>query len=362
MTDERTMRRNRRLGPPPPSARSPSTGVVEALLAQETILGLLLLGLALAVMLAASPGQQGNALSFFGLAALLVTWVTSLSLGVIHLFRRGLGKLATVHLLGALILIVLAVTLASGVVGWVIVTPPDTPPERMHEFLARISAVALSMSGAGALIATAAARWRRSRTELAKAELKHLQARVRPHFLFNALNTAAAFLPGRPKEAEEVLLNLADLFRAALRDAQTHTLPEEIELTRRYLQIEKQRLGERLVIEWDSPDALPEIEVPTFCLQALAENAIHHGIEPSRQPGTVHIRITLEAGTVRASITNPLPHPDSASSRTGGERIGIRGTRARLTALMGEEATLVIGPEDGGFTARLSLPVHATTR
>ncbi len=121
------------------------------------------------------------------------------------------------------------------------------------------------------------ARWRSQIKAEAEARLDALQARMRPHFLFNSLNTIASLLRSRPDQAEELVLDLADLFRTSLRrDQRWTTLADETALARRYLNIEQQRLGDRLRVEWRL-DALPEDALlPPLSLQPLVENAVYH--------------------------------------------------------------------------------------
>jgi len=358
MTDERQIQGN---GRDKPGSASP--GAVDALLEPETVLGFLMLGLALAVMLAASPGQtREDHLAFLGLAALLIQWVIALSLGCVHLLRRPLRRLSLPAVLLVLTGIVLAVTLASGFTGWVLLASPATTTAGLGEFLVRIAVLAVAMTGAGALVAINAARWRQSRTEIARAELKHLQARIRPHFLFNTLNTVAAFLPNRPRDAESVLLDLSDLLRVALREGQVHRLAEELELTRRYLDIEKRRLHDRILIEWSVPARLPAVDVPSFCIQALAENAVRHGIEPDTVPGLITVTCTDDGDVLQVRVTNTLPRQPATKVPNRGQHIGLSGTRARLAAFLGAEAKLDTGASDGFFVAVLRFPAQATTR
>lgn len=354
MTDER-QDNGLRAAPTAPAAP------IDALLAPETMLGLLMLGLVIAVVVWASPMDSGSGLESLGLAALLVTWVIALSLGTLHLARSRLRRWPVGRLVLATAAVVLAITIASGVAGWVLVGGRHGGPG-LVDFLLRLVLIASGMACAGSLVAINAARWQASRLAMARAELKHLQARVHPHFLFNALNAATAFLPGRPADAEAVLLDLADLFRVALRQEQTHALHEEIGLTRRYLDIEARRLGSRLRIDWAIADDLPLLEVPTFCVQVLAENAIQHGIEPGREGGTVTITARREADWTVIDVRNPMPAREARPGRFAGQRIGLAGNRARLEAHLGPDATLTTSIAAGEHLARLRLPPQPTTR
>jgi len=355
MTDERQDHGRR-------AALPGATPPIDALLSPESMLGLLMLGLVLAVVVWASPMAASSGLEGLGMAALLVTWVVALSLGTLHLLRGWLRDWPVGRVVVVIGVVVLAITVASGFTGWVLVGGAPGGHRALADFLLRLVLIALGMACAGSLVAINAARWQASRLAVAQAELRHLQARVHPHFLFNALNAATAFLPDRPREAEAVLLDLADLFRAALRQEQTHRLSEELTLARRYLDIEERRIGPRLQVSWAVDDCDDSIEVPTFCVQVLAENAIQHGIEPNREGGVVAVSAWCDGGWTMVEVRNPVSGREARPGRWAGQRIGIAGTRARLEAHLGPQARLETRLEGGEHIALLRLPPQATTR
>jgi len=365
MTDERKAGRHERRSLPPAAdvgERSPGPDPVTALFAAENVFALVLVGLALATILSFAPGGEPPSLEYFGLAALMIQWVLALSLGVLHLLRRALARLPIAGLLVILLATMSLVTWFSAGVGWWLLVGPGQTG--LPGFLLQSTAIAWSLTAAGAALLVNATRWQRLRSELQRTQLQHLQARVRPHFLFNALNTATALLPDRPGQAEQVLLDLSDLFRAALSDAPLHPLVEELALTRRYLDIEALRFGKRLRIEWTGPETLPALAVPTFCVQALAENAVRHGIEPEPDGGWIDLRVRVMAQAVEVVLRNSIPGPGASRSRAAGGGIGVAGTRIRLAALLGASARLEAAIVDGAYQARLHLPHpdHATTR
>src|SRR5690606_5648979 len=161
--------------------------------------------------------------------------------------------------------------------------------------------------------------WRRQIRAEARARIHSLQARMRPHFLFNAMNTIAALTRTDPAKAEEAVEDLADLLRATLREAERPMrVEDEIELTRVYQRIEEQRLGPRLAVRWNV-DVPSRATMPGLTLQPLLENAIYHGVEPLPAGGTVEIDGRVEAGSLVFTLTNPV-----ASSRLVDERPGNR--------------------------------------
>src|SRR4029077_10701660 len=141
---------------------------------------------------------------------------------------------------------------------------------------------------------------------ITEARLQALQARIRPHFLFNSMNAVLSLMRSEPRRAETALEDLADLFRVLMRDnRQLAPLSDEVELCRQYLDLEQLRLGDRLVIDWNVKSMPGDALVPPLVLQPLLENAVYHGIEPSSTPGTVSINLFLSRGEVHAILKNP---------------------------------------------------------
>jgi len=198
--------------------------------------------------------------------------------------------------------------------------------------------------------------WRRRAYSpaLADARLHALQARIRPHFLFNSLNAVLSLIRSEPKRAEEALEDLAELFRALMRDnRQLSTLADELALCRQYLSLEQLRLGERLRIAWEVEDAPGEARVPQLLLQPLVENAIYHGIEPGLEPGTVRIRIAREKNELRLLVANPY-HPDY--QHRAGNRMALANLRERLALHFDVEASLETEVVGDTFEIRIVLP------
>jgi two-component system sensor histidine kinase AlgZ len=198
--------------------------------------------------------------------------------------------------------------------------------------------------------------WRRRAYSpaLADARLQALQARIRPHFLFNSLNAVLSLIRSDPKRAEDALEDLAELFRALMQDnRRLSTLAEELALCRQYLSLEQLRLGERLQVEWDIATMPEDALVPQLLLQPLVENAIYHGIEPGLEPGTVRIRIAREKNQVRLLLTNPY-HPDY--QHRAGNRMALANIRERLALHFDVEASLDTHVAGDQFEIRIVLP------
>jgi two-component system sensor histidine kinase AlgZ len=189
---------------------------------------------------------------------------------------------------------------------------------------------------------------------LGEARLAALQARIRPHFLFNSLNAAIALIRSRPDKAEMVLENLADLFRAQMADpGRTSTLAREIELARMYLAIESERLGERLHVHWNIEAAL-DAGLPPLLLQPLVENAVHHGVERCGQGGEIRVRAEIKGGQLLLSVSNPLSAEQDSPHQ--GNRMALDNLRERLALFYDAEASLQVAQADGQYHTMIRLP------
>ena len=225
----------------------------------------------------------------------------------------------------------------------------------------------LASGFAGALFAAAlvaALEWRaKGRTPAATAaKLAELQSRIRPHFLFNTLNSAIALVRQEPARAEGLLEDLSDLFRAALAEhGDSVTLVQEIELAKNYLSIEQVRFGERLQVQWQLDPAANLAKLPPLLLQPLVENAVHHGVEPSAQGANIVISTKRDGSKVVVQITNTLPAVTtsavSTSASTSGSGMALNNVRERLSLLHDLESTFRAELKDGHFNVRIELPI-----
>ncbi|WPL13066.1 MULTISPECIES: sensor histidine kinase [Thiorhodovibrio] len=200
--------------------------------------------------------------------------------------------------------------------------------------------------------------WRSQVEAVANARFKTLQAKIRPHFLFNSMNTIASLTRTDPKLAEETVLDLADLFRASLAaDTDTATLSEEFELARRYLNIEQQRLGARMRVEWDIAQVPEDALLPPLILQPLVENAVYHGIHPSMHPGYIRISARYRHGQIHVTIVNSLPADgERVRSSPRGHRMAIDNVSQRLDAMFPGTASLRHGAKDQEYLVRFAFP------
>jgi two-component system sensor histidine kinase AlgZ len=198
------------------------------------------------------------------------------------------------------------------------------------------------------------AQWQRQIRAQARAQVSALQARIRPHFLFNSMNTIASLIRSQPVAAERAVEDLADLFRAALKAGdEPSPLGVEIELVRRYLDIEQLRLGSRLKVEWDIAGLPEDVPIPALLLQPLIENAVHHGIQPLPEGGVVTIVARTEPERVVISIRNPCA---PVAARGEGNRMALGNIRQRLAYHYGNRAALEMEQGRDYYFCRLSIP------
>lgn len=192
---------------------------------------------------------------------------------------------------------------------------------------------------------------------LTEARLQALQARIRPHFLFNSLNAVLSLMRAEPRRAETALEDLSELFRALMADnRKLIPLQRELELCRQYLDIESLRLEGRLNVQWHIDDLPEDVMVPPLLLQPLLENAVYHGIEPSATPGTITINAHRKGARLEIELSNPIPE---ASRQQAGNRMALENIRERLQLHFDAEASLATRAEEGRFVVRINLPHHA---
>lgn len=195
---------------------------------------------------------------------------------------------------------------------------------------------------------------------LTEARLQALQARIRPHFLFNSINAVLSLIRQEPRRAETALEDMAELFRVLMADNRRLTpLSREIALCRQYLALEELRLGDRLKVEWRVENAPMDALVPPLVLQPLIENAVYHGIEPRTEPGTVTISIQLARDAVQAVLRNPYA---ADADHHEGNHMAIDNIRERLQLHFDAEASLTTRVIGDVYEVRITMPYRRETR
>jgi two-component system sensor histidine kinase AlgZ len=195
---------------------------------------------------------------------------------------------------------------------------------------------------------------------LTEARLQALQARIRPHFLFNSLNMVLSLVRRDPQRAERALEDLSDLFRTLMSEPRQFVrLAEEIELLQRYAELEQLRLGERLQINWELDTAPADALLPPLVLQPLLENAVHHGVEPGTGPGVVLVRIERRGDRVFARIENPYIEEQQ---RRAGNRMALDNIRERLLLFFDAEARIRTSAADSRYRVEIEMPYRIAAR
>jgi two-component system sensor histidine kinase AlgZ len=195
---------------------------------------------------------------------------------------------------------------------------------------------------------------------LAEARLQALQARIRPHFLFNSINAVLSLVRSEPRRAETALEDMADLFRVLMRDNRELTpLADEIELCRQYLALEKLRLGDRLQVEWRLKGMPADALVPPLMLQPLIENAVYHGVEPASVPGVVSINVFYKRGVVHAILRNP--YRANGGGHHAGNKMALENVRERLALHFDAEASLESKVLPEAYEVHIRLPYRSAS-
>jgi two-component system, LytTR family, sensor histidine kinase AlgZ len=232
-------------------------------------------------------------------------------------------------------------------------------PADHASFLVRNTGIAFIVSALALRYFFVSNEWRRTVETKARSRIEALQARIRPHFLFNSMNTIAALTRTDPRLAEEAVEDLADLFRANLRETRNQIpLKEELEVARLYQRIEQLRLGPRLAVTWDV-GALPmDLLVPSLVVQPLLENAIYHGIEPLPDGGTVTVSGVRREREVELRVANPLSKTGGGSH--SGNRIALDNIRERLELAYPGRARVDVNETESEYVVTLAFPLTAT--
>ena len=334
--------------------QAPDGGFLPDLCQRAAVLAVVMGAQLLALLLVlAQPLEADRFWPRLGMWSLAAQWVGLLGIAGLCAARPGLGRLPA--------------PLASGLaIAWLLLLATLTTLVAAGLGLLPAGAAALGWLLARNLLLTAlvagvvlrliylqhAARLRERAHHQARLEV--LQARMRPHFLFNSLNTIASLVGSDAQRAEEVTLALADLLRASL-EAGDRLIPlaDELALCRRYLAMEQLRLGERLELDWCVGDVPPTARVPPLSLQPLLENAVFHGVEPLPGGGRIGLALSLPApGVVEIIVDNPL----AAAQTDTGLHMALVNLRARLAGHFAAAASLAGQPEGTRYTVRLRVP------
>ncbi len=333
----------------------------ELCLPQALLVLVVLAELLVLVLVLIEPMHPGFDWVRLALISLFVQWIVLLSAALLCGLRPWLARL-NAGLAGALgCLLVVAVTLVCTAVTdycQLVGTPPDGVVERYL----RYSLIALIMSALMLRYFYLQSQWRKQQQAELRARIESLQARIRPHFLFNTLNSIASLVTSDPGKAEQAVLDLSDLFRASLgTSASLTTWREELALAKRYLSIEQYRLGERLQLDWDVSAIPDDLPIPQLTLQPLLENALIYGIAPRVEGGVVRVEADYERGVFILRVSNPYDEVAHRQTSSGTQQ-ALANIGARITALFGPLASLSVERRDGRHFTCLRYPCARLTQ
>lgn len=339
-----------------------SIGFLPELCTPQAILKIMMGAQVLALVLAltsASSSYQASLLRL-GLTSIFVQWVVLFSTLSICFLSKKIGELSVIRLTMTVSSIVIFFTICASVLAimadsyqkvgaiyyW------DTP------FIVRNSFIALILTCTALhYFYVHSQRQEFSRAD-SGAKYDALQSRMKPHFLFNSLNSIAMLIQVDKDKAEDAVLDLADIFRTTLDTRNRISLGEELDVTLRYLRMEALRLGKRrLNIVWDMDrQTLPfNMEIPPLLLQPLVENAIYHGIQPRKDGGTLGISLYNAGSSLDVVVTNPIP-PEGTSSHSKGNHIAQENLKNRLRLAYGDRAKLKINKSEHQYRVSFSIP------
>lgn len=329
----------------------------------RTIINVLVMAELLAVVVTLVTRRiSPNLLQDLILISVFIQWIALTSVAVLCGLRRHLNRLPNARALALAYMALLAVTiLVTEATVWALWLAGETDSPR-PEFYGHFHIQNLTVA---AIIDALALRYFFARHALTqrtlseeRAKLQALRSRLRPHFLFSSMNIIASLIRSAPAKAETAIEDMADLFRMMLADDENLVpVRNEIEVAKKYLALEALRLDNRLRLDWDVGKYPRTAVMPVLTLQPLLENAIHHGIEPFAEGGTISTRLWEENDMLHVSVSNPLPTAGSRGRRDS--HVGtLEGIRQRLASHYGDSAHLDVLADKNRFTVTLSLPMR----
>jgi two-component system sensor histidine kinase AlgZ len=345
------------------SAESGSQAYLPDFCATSTVFVVVLVAALVAIVLTlAGTADSGRFLFELSKTALFVLWLSLLGCALMCMLRsrlEGAGK-TRAFVFAFLILLAMCVLLAEIAYQLTRVFAQSVIIHDSHAgFLFRTFMVSAIVIALGMRYLYVSSEWRRSIVLEAQARISALQALIRPHFLFNSMNTIASLTRSDPRQAEEAVEDLADLLRANLNTAQNRTtLKQELETAAIYQRIEKLRLGDRLRVRWDVDDLPMRALIPSLTIQPLLENAIYHGIEQLPDGGEVSVTGKRDGKDLVIAMSNPVATGTARS--THGNKMAMDNIRQRFELAYGSRASVSVSDENDRYSVSLRFPLERT--
>lgn len=310
----------------------------------------------LAIMLALAPAVEPlTRFETFGFVSIYTQLIALLIAATLCLSRGWLARLREPIAVGtSYLLTLLATALVAEFAWWTLGAQPGPIRSGHLEFLLRTLGISVIVNALALRYFYVQYHWRKQIEAESRARLQALQSRIRPHFFFNCMNTIASLTRTQPELAERAVEDLAELFRASLAaGTRLVSVDEELQLARRYLDIEELRLGDRLHVAWRISELPRDARLPALTLQPLFENAIHYGIEPLTAGGTITVDAARQGKRLSIVIANPL---GPARPKRSGSRIAQDNVRERLAAHFGDAGALTIVQDATSYTVTVTFP------
>lgn len=314
--------------------------------------------LAILLTLGARP-LPGTFLTELGKMSLYVLWLALLGTSVMCYARSWIERLGPKKAFVSAFLILLALCLLLGEIAWQLTAvfgASAIVADSHFGFLLRTLAASAIVIALAMRYLYVSSEWRRSIVLEAQARVSALQALIRPHFLFNSMNTIASLTRSDPARAEEAVEDLADLLRANLGGPRARTtLKEELEVAAIYQRIEKLRLGDRLKVRWQIEELPMRALIPSLTIQPLLENAIYHGIEQLPEGGEVVVEGRRDADSLTIAVTNPVA--PARDRRASGNQMALANIRQRFQLAYGAKADVETQAGEDRYAVHLRFPL-----
>jgi len=328
--------------------------------AAGTILVVLLVAELVAIVLALSAQTEpGTFLTKLAIISLYVLWLALLSCAVLCRARSWVERSGKTRGFVAAYVLLVLLCIALAEIAWQVTLrfgEATVIADSHGGFLFRTFAISAIVLALAMRYLYVSSEWRRSIVQEAQARISALQALIRPHFLFNTMNTIAALVRSAPDSAERAVEDLSDLLRANLASTENRvTIAKELDVAHIYERIEKLRLGDRLRVNWKTDELPRDALIPSLTLQPLLENAIYHGIEQLPQGGAINVAGALQKKRIRIIIENPRP---AQNKRTTGHRMALENIRQRFELAYSGEADVSIDEQPDAYRVTLSFPLE----
>ena len=332
--------------------------------AAGTVLVIVLVAELVAILLTLVAYEPGTFLTELSKMSMFVLWLALLGAGILCRIRPWAEKQGNTRAFVICFAVLVAMSLVLAEITWQLtgIFGQAVIIDNTHAgFLARTFATSSIVIALAMRYLYISSEWRRSIVLEAQSRISALQALIRPHFLFNSLNTIASLTRSDPRQAEEAVEDLADLMRANLNAPRDRsTIKEELETAAIYQRIEKLRLGDRLKVRWDVADLPMRALIPALTVQPLLENAIYHGIEMLPDGGEVVVSGKRVDDGLEVTISNPVA--EEKRPRSGGNKMAMMNIRQRFELAYGSRSSVEIDETGDRFSVRLRFPLEEAPR